>query len=563
MNKLKPHYEFDYLTKMTVAALLAVLAFYPLFWVIYTSFREALFDPTLTLAGYQEAYSDPRFFSTLYNTFLFCTFGSLLALLMGSFLAWVVGRTDVPMRRLFTGLGILPFITTPLINAIAWSFLLWPRSGLLNGLIRDLFNLTIETGPFNISSIYGMIWVFGISFSPYAFLITLGAFRSMDPSLEEAARISGASWRNTLTSITFPVLSPSILSAWLLIFVLAAGQFGLPAVLGTPQAIYVLTSTIYQKSNIFPVQYGQAASLAMSLMAITVFFTWLRRYILGSKSYVAITGKGYKPEIIKTGKLKTPLTIFCILYLLFSIVLPFLILIYASLISYWSPKLTYNFSLKNYYAIIIEYPITWSAIKNSLVYSSSSALIALFIAFIVSYIIVRTRWQGRSFLEYASMVPISVPAIVFALGIFAAYVRPPFSLHGTVWILALGYISIYLPFGMRSCTGALTQVHEELEESARISGASWFRSSKDIVIPLISQSLLSGYILLFVTMLRELSASIMLYSPRTIVAGVALFDIWEEGNFPALAAFSVVLLIIAGAVIGLLFKFVKAEMVQS
>lgn len=538
-----------------VVVIVLVLVLYPLLMLLWRSLATSEADPTLSAKWYIRAYTDPSVRMALLNTLGVVGGSVAIAFFFGVSLAWLIARTNTPGARALELLPILPFVTAPFIGAVGWVFLLAPKVGFINVFLRTLVGSAAAEGPTNIYTAWGMIWVMGLYLTPYVYLFTSGAFKSLDPALEEVSRVSGAGTLGTFLKVTLPLVTPALLSGTLLAFVMGAGMFAIPAALGITARTYVLTTLIWRNLNTWPAKFELAAAMGTILLLMSLIGLYLHRRAIGGKEYTTITGKGFRPARTDLGRWRYGALAFCLAYLVLAVGLPYLALAYASLTRYWTIQITPGiFTLDNYRFVLLEYKITWPAIRNSLLLSASGATICVLLAAVVSFIVVRTRARGRGILDYVSMMPVGVPATVLAVGLLAAWIRPPLVLYGTAWILLVAYITHFLPFGVRSAASSLHQLSRELEESSRICGASWLRTFAQITLPLIRPGVMAGWILLFIIFMREMNASVLLYTPATVVISVALFDMWMDGLYNRIAAFSFLIVLVSVAAVALAQK---------
>ena len=541
---------------LAVVLVIGVLVVYPAVLIL----RDSFFDKNgaLSLTWYIEAYSDPRNFGAILNTLVIAAGTSLLATVFGTFMAWAVVRTNLPLRRVIEASAIVPFISTPFIGALAWILLASPGTGLINHFWQLLF------GPgesiVNIYSIWGLILVESLYEMPYVFLIVAGALRSMDPTLEEASFSSGAGLTRTTLKVTLPLVLPAILGGALLVFVLAAEQFGVPAVLGTPARIRVLTTSIWDTQSVFPPKYGLGAALCVTLFLISTIGLYLQRRIVNARSFTTVGGKGARPRRIDLGAMKWVVTGLCLLYLMMSVVLPYATILFSSIRTLWTPHFHWaQLTIENYNWVLFKYPITQRALFNSIMLAAVGATLGIMFAAVISFLTLRTRVPGRKSLDYLAMLPMAFPGIVLAVGLLRAWINPPLVLYGTIWILLVAYIARYLPYGVRSTSATLVQVHPELEESSLSSGANWFQTFWHVTLPLLKPGIVSGWILLFVSFTRELSASVLLYSPGHEVISVAIYDLWAQGDFRPLSALAVIQIVISLVMLVIVKKVTKVD----
>lgn len=534
MGRLRPSWLLDPLlyVQLVLILLLGILIVYPAAILIDMSLRDEA--GALSLKWYVQAYTNPRNLNAILNTLIIAAGTAVAATVAGTFLAWAVVRTDMPGRRLVEMASIVPFISTPFIGALAWVLLASPTSGLINQL------WTYAGGPgalINIYSLTGIIFVESLYEMPFVFLMVAGALRSMDPTLEEASLSSGAGLWQTTVRVTLPLVLPAILGGALLVFVLAAEQFGVPAVLGTPARIRVLTTSIVETQASYPIRLGLGAALSVTLLAIALAGLWLQRRLLGGRSYTTVGGKGAHPRRFQLGPFRWLIFGFAVAYLMLAVVLPYAAIFLSSIRTIWTADFRWEqWTLENYRWVFFDYPITQRAFVNSLLLAVVGASVTMLLCAVISFLSLRTRLPGRRVLDYLSMVPLGFPGVVLAFGLLHAWIYPPVVLYGTIWILFVAYMTRYIPIGVRSTSATLVQIHPELEESSLSSGANWFQTFKNITLPLLKPGIFAGWVLLFVAFSRELSASVLLYSPRLEVLSVAIYDLLLGGQFRALSA---------------------------
>jgi iron(III) transport system permease protein len=524
-----------------VILFLCVLILYPTFILLHHSIRDEA--GALSFANYFLAYTTLRNFQAILNTIIVAFGTALFSVIVGTFLAWAVVRTDMPGRRLVELASIIPFISTPLIGALAWILLASPQTGLINQAWRFFGG---DDALLRIYSMWGIIFVQVLYETPVVFLLVAGALRSMNPTLEEASLSAGAGIVQTTLRVTLPLVLPAILAGALLVFILAAEQFGVPAVLGTPAKIRVLTTSIWEAQSVYPPRDGLAAALSLTLLVIALGGLWLYQRMLGTRSFTTVSGKSAQPRRIELGPIRWMLLGICVLYLLLAVVLPLTTIFLSSIRTIWTADFRWEqFTLTNYHYVLFAYQPAQRAIVNSLflgvVGATATILLCAFIAFLTQ----RVRLPGHKFLDTLSMVPMGFPGIVLAVGLLHAWIYPPLVLYGTIWILFIAYMTRYIPLGVRSISATLSQIHPELEESSQSSGASWWKTFRYITLPLLRPGIFAGWALLFVAFTRELSASILLYSPSLEVLSVVVYDMYQEGNFRALSALTTLQVVVA------------------
>jgi len=528
--------------------LLGYLILFPSAVLLLESVQDA--EGKWTAAWYVQAYASADNFRAVRNSLIIGAGSAVFATLLGTLLAWIVARTDTPGRRILEVAALVPFICPPFIGALAWTLLGSPNTGLLNQWARRLLGVERLVDMYSLG---GMVVVIGLYTAPFVLLIVGGALRSMDASMEEASLMAGAGQAATTGLVTLPMVAPAILAGAFLAFVLALEQFGVPAVLGLPARIPVLTTKIWTTISEYPPQYGQGAALCVILLVLTMVGVTFQRRLLARRRFTTVTGKGARPRVVPLGRWRWMALGLGLVYLLAAMVLPMGALVLASFRWVWTQQLAWSqLTLHNYRYILTEYPLSRQAMANSLLLGVGGATLAIILAAVISFLTLRARLPGHSALGQLAMLPLAFPGTVLAYGMLRAWIQPPLVLYGTMWILLAAYVGRYLPYGVQSTSATLAQIHPELEESSLMSGASWPATFRCITLPLLRSGLLAGWILLFVSFLRELSASVLLYTPKQVVLSVALFDLWASGDIGYLAALSVLMIVVAVAALGLL-----------
>ena len=524
----------------------------PITMLIYGAFRTA---PPMAAGGFTLAnfgvILSANYLEAFWNTIIVGVGTAVGCTVVGTALAWLVFRTDMPGRNVLAILITSSFYFPSFLTAEAWVTLLEPKSGMLN----NIFRLAApHFAGLNIHTLGGIIWVATLAYLPYTFLFLAAPLQSIDPTFEEAAAISGAKRTRIVFTVTLPLVSYAILSGALLTFILAVGLFGVPAVIGMPAQIYVLATKIFQLLEFYPSNYQVAAALSVMLMVMTVAAVWLQRYLVGRRTHTSITGKAYRPRPMPLGRLRWPAFAICIVYFTLAVLLPLCALLYLSFTRFYTGMLDFShLTWDHYYQILFVYPITGRAFWNSFLLSSTGATIAIGLCTFVSYIVIKGTGRLRGALETVTMMPSAIPGLVIAVGLLWAYIRSP--IYGTVLILLVSYVTHYLPQGFRIVSSNLIQMDSALEESARVAGASWLMTLKDIVVPLIRPAMISGWLLLFVAFFRELSSAVLLYTNGNEVLSVAIWDLSQNGNLGMLSALAILMLIV---VYGLFFAIQSA-----
>jgi iron(III) transport system permease protein len=536
-----------FVAHIAVILFLCVLILYPVGILIDQSFRDD--NGALTLANYISTYTSLRNYQAILNTILIASGTAFASVVVGTFLAWAVVRTDMPGRRVIEMASIIPFISSPLIGALAWILLASPNTGLINQAWRFLGG---GAPLLDIYSIWAIVYVQTLYEAPVVFLLVAGALRTMNPTLEEASLSAGAGIVKTTLRVTLPLVAPSILAGALLVFILAAEQFGVPALLGSSARIRVLTTSIWEAQSTFPPRTGLAAALSVTLLVLALVALWLHKKMLGARSFTTVSGKGAQPRRIALGAVRWAAFAICAAYLMLAVVLPVATIFVSSIRTIWTADFRWEqFTLVHYYEVLFDYQPAQRAIVNSLFIAVVGATVTILLCAFISFLSLRVRLPGSKFLDTLTMIPLGFPGIVLAVGLLYAWINPPIVLYGTIWILFVAYMTRYIPLGVRSVSATLSQIHPELEESSQSSGANWFKTFWYVTLPLLRPGIFAGWALLFVAFMRELSASILLFSPNQEVLSVVIFDMYGEGNFRQLSALTTLQILIAVTVLAI------------
>src|SRR5438270_2649551 len=528
-------------------ALVVWLSLVPLVFLLWQSFltpQTAARPAVFTLENFRTAYFSAETFRLFINSVQYAVGTALLALGLGTALAWMNERTNTPFKRLFFALSIIPLVIPGILFTVSWIMLGSPKIGILNLVLQKLFDT--DTVFINVYSLAGMIWVDGLHYSPMAFLLMTAGFRSMDPSLEESAMMSGASVFQVARLITFKLAWPAAAGSLLILFVRSLESFEVPALLGLPVGIQVYTSSIYQAIHQYPSQIGLGAAYAITLLLITSFGIYLQsRLAYHGSRYATVTGKGFRPRTIDLGGWRYLTAGLFILYFLVIVLLPFLVLVWSSLQKFYSAPSWAALSRVSLdsYRTILDYPQFWQTVENSLFLSLTTATLIMLLGAVISWVVVRTKIPGRWVLDNIASLPLVFPGLVLGLSIMICYLYFDIGVYGTLWIMLIAYVTRFLPYGMRYASTSMLQIHKELEESAAMSGASWTMAFRRIVLPLLKPGLLAGWIYVMIVSMRELSSSILLFSPGTEVVSIMIWELWQNGQYVELSALGVMLII--------------------
>ena len=528
---------------LIVSTIVAAAVIVPLVVLFVSSFRVLDpfgWDTTWGFGNYEKLFTDHVIPKAFVNTLIISAGSTALATLLGVSLAWVNARTNCPGRDLLEPWNLVPFFLSPFVGAIAWHNLASPQTGLLNAWARDY--LGVSEYLFNVNNIWGVIWVTGIFFAPLVYLFVVGSLRRMDPSLEDSARTTGAGLLRTTLTVTLPLVAPAILSGAIIVFVTSAGEFGVPFKLSAPYGWETLTTQIFSKAVGDDANHYLGAAMSMSLGAITVFLIWIQQRYIAPRSFTTVTGKGFRPNVLDLGPWKWVAFGYNITYILVAVVLPILCLLIVSLHPVWTAEIDWDqISFINYEKTLFFWrpdaiQAATNGIFNSFILAISGATIAMILSLVVSYMIHRTKGFGSKFLDFLCVVPIGFPGIVLAMGVLVTYIQTP--IYATLWILLLGYITRFFPYGQRNISSIMLAISEELDQSSRMAGATWLTTLRRITIPLLKPGIFAGWVLLFIIFLRELSISIILYTTGTETLSVGVYYLSNFENEPLTAALS-------------------------
>ena len=541
-------------------ALLAVLTFlvlYPVAMLLLGALTNTnpvvdgfgVFD--LSLDNFVSVLGNANVHHALANSLIACTGGTALAVAIGLAFSWIVVRTNTPFRGFLGAASLVPLFVPPLVAGVAWSILGSPKSGLLNTLMKWMgLDWRID-----LYSMAGLIVVFGMYYAPYVYMFTASALRNMDPSLEEAAEIAGVGPVRTLFTVTFPLVAPAIISGMLLSFIVMLGIYGIPAVLGAPANISVLTTYIFKLTNWSPPLYSTAAAVAIILMVVTGALVLLQQRVLAGRSFITVAGKAFRPRVLDLGPWRWLTLALALLYLVIVVVLPTLALIVAAFRRFlFIPDAASLFDMRHYSLVhfesIFDNPLTMRSIWNTMEVGLVTAVLGGLLAFAIGYTVHRGSVPGRRAIDLVATLPVAIPGLVIGVAYLWAWIGLPGGLYGTIWILALAFIARFIPDTMKALSTSFLQIHRELEEAAWVCGRGRLGTIRSIVLPLARPGTIAAMTLLFILAIRELGSSLFLYTSDTTVMAVLLLDYYEGGNTGKTAAFSLVQTALLAVLIG-------------
>ncbi|MEP7070655.1 MAG: iron ABC transporter permease [Usitatibacter sp.] len=528
---------------IAMVALLAGLVLLPLYWLTVTSLTDDARH--FTLAHYRHFLDDPSFVKPLVTTLWTSAAVGFLCVVAAAPMGWLVARTELPFKRVFRMLILASFVTPPFLGAFAWVLLGGPNAGLLNQWYYALFDLKpFEAQPLvNIFSAWGMVFVMALYTFPYVFTFVANSLDVIPSDLEEASAILGARpWRTAL-HVTLPLVMPALLAGFLVAFLQSMTLFGVPAILALPAGIDTMTTKIWSLFQ-FPPQPGLAAAASLPLLVVTVVLLRTQATIMGRRGYSVIGGKSTGVRLARLGPWAVPALALFVFVLGCSILLPYGVLVRTAFVKNWSGPVEGNLSLEHWRFVFFEFSQTRAALVNTFVLGTAAATVGTILATTVGYLSLRKLVWGHRALAFLATAPVAIPGIVLAVGLFLSYTRPPIVLYGTLWIIFLAYVTKELPVGYQQVAASLKSVHPELEDASRIFGATRLGTLMRITAPLIRNGVIATWIFIFIGSIRELSATILLFTARTKTISVTMFDLRESNDWGPIAVLSITMLAI-------------------
>ncbi len=523
---------------LVTGLLLAALMLPPLAMLVHGSFAQTNAAGAVTgwtLHHFRALLTAPGVGTTLWNSLVFSAGSTVLSLAVGGLLAWLVERTNAPLRFLATLSTIISMGTPYVLHVVAWLFLLGPV-GPANG----LWQAAGGAGKLiEVQSMGGMILIEGFLWSPLVFLLLGATFRAANADMEEAARTSGASVPATIWRISLPLAMPAILALALFVFIRAIGAFEVPALVGIPSRIYVLTTTVFESMKTMPPDLGQASAFAVVMVAIVaVLLHFYGRLSANAEKYHSVTGKGFRPRPFDLGAWRWAAGALIVANFIIVLLLPMIALVWMALQRFprgFSMAGLKTLTLSNFNAVI-EAPNYLDLAFNSLLVAAGAASAIMALAAFAGWIAARNAPGGRV-LDQLSTLSLVFPGIVLGVAVMEVYLRVPLPIYGTLWIILIAYIIRFMPFGMRYVYAGVLQLHRELEEAAAVAGAGTLTILRRIVAPLLRPAMVAGWLFIFLIANKELAIAVLLASPGAQVAAVAVFDLWVNGQGGELAAF--------------------------
>lgn len=540
------------------ALFLVFLMLLPLGWIFVASLQT---EAGWSFSGYAQVFTEKAYLKAIWNTLIISFWVGVVAVLIGSLLAWLVTRTDLPFKRTIRALVMASFVTPPFLGAFAWTLLAGPNAGVLNKAYRYLTGA--EEPIFNIFSIEGLIFVMALYSFPYVFSMIANVCELISTDLEDAANILGADKLRVAFTVTLPLTAPALLGGFIVAFLHSLSLFGAPAILGLPASLHTITTQIWALFQ-YPPRLDLAAAFSVPLLLATMLLIAMQKKILGRRGYSTVGGKGGERRLLRLGIFRIPALLLVLGILSLSVFLPYWILLKAALAKAWAQPLTWdNFTLDNFTFAFFQYGDTQNAILNTFKLGILTASVGTLIAALIAYITNRQLFWGARYLTFFALAPLVVPGIVLAVGLFLAYARPPILLYGTIWIMFVAYLTKEMPIGFSQAETTFKSIHPELEDASRILGANRLRALKDVTAPLARTGLIATWCFIFIGVIRELSASILLFTPKSKVVSVVIFDLKEEGQIGVIAVLGILLLLVSFLVILAVQWLVRREVLAT
>jgi iron(III) transport system permease protein len=550
---LSPRFNWQALVTLAILVIVGFLVLLPLVFLVEESLNTGdpmAFPPELYgIANYIAMFEEDL--HVLTNTVVIAVMATVMAILIGFALAWILTRTNVPGRERLERLMELPYYMTPLVGALAWSVLTSPKSGFFN----QLWHWAGGPGDlFNIYSMFGIAWVMALFEGTVAFVMISASMKSMDPALEESARVMGASKLRTALTVTLPLVMPGVLGATLFVFAEMLGSFAAALVIGIPGRIYVITTAIWDSTLSYPPDYGRASAMGLALFVVMFGMLTFYRRVVRRGSFATITGKAFRPRPMDMGKLAWLLFGVCALYIFLAVLLPLAALILTSLQRFATVLLGQaEYTFANYETAFSLGPVR-TALANSLMLGFGVASVGVVVIALLVWIIYRSQVVGRGYIEYLVMFPQAVPRMVFGLALLWAWLNMPIPIYGTLWLLALAYFTVMLPLGVRTLAGVVLQIDKSLEECARVCGASWGYQMRTITLPLLKPGILAAWLLIFMACVRELGVSVFLMGPNAKVIAPSIVAAWASSGTELTAAMALIQTFTVVLALAILFR---------
>ena len=557
-REVRPARSFDwtFLVWLLFAAILIFIVVNPLARLVLSSFERS--DGSgYTIDNYLTAYGRWRYIQALINTLVMGAGTAALATIFAVPLAWACARTDMPLRGSIRLAVLAAFIMPPYLAAVGWILLAGPNSGWINRVWMAVTGDT--TGIINVFTLGGLILIMACHLFFFIFVFTSTALELVSSEMEDAANILGAGIVKTAFKITLPLVYPAILGGIIIVFLQSIALFGVPALIAIPARYPVVTTQLWQFFE-YPVRVEVAAAYALPLLAITMLLLWLQKRILARKGFTTVAGKGGERRIVRLGPWRWVMLAYALFVAALAVVMPFIVLVQAAFAKAWGRGFSLdNLTFGNFQFILFEHQGARSAIVNSVVYASISAVGAIALALAIAYIVKRNLMRFGGILAFLCMAPFVIPGVVLAIGFYAAYAAPPLSLGGTSLIIILAFLTRLLPIAYQNSAAGIASIHPEMEEAVRVLGGGRLTAIRKVVAPLLKRTLVGAWILVFIPACQELSTAIFLTGPHTRVISVLMLDFSEEGRLEQLSALGGILLLITVVIVAVGFRVVGRD----
>ncbi len=552
--------------KLALALVVAILVYQvviPLLMVVWTSLKierpgePGFFDLSFSFANYVRAFASRDFWQATWNTLYFAVVSTALSFALGTFLAWVVHRTNTPFARLIGIITLGRIIIPGILITVSWILLASPSIGVLNHALEAAIGIK---GVLNIYTFWGMVWVHSLEITPLAYLLLSAALQSMDPRLEEASSVAGAGHWSTLRRVSLPLILPAVGATVMLLLIYTVETFEVPLLLGGRAQVRVYTTEIYYNTARTPTDWGLSGAYSIAILILcAVFLAAYFRLVRHGERYQTVTGKDFRPRRIDLGRWRYVTCALGLLLVFLITGLPFLVMLYGSLLRRYQPpsiEVFRGMSLDNYHEILRDPVYSLDPMWNSTLVGLGSATAVMLLVSVMSYFVHKTRMRGRKLIDFLGFAPIAMPSVVLGTAFLWFYLLVPLPVLGTLTIICLAYITRYMAVALRFISTSMLQIHTELEEAAAVAGGGWWRNFHRIYLPLLRPGLMAGWFWVMVHAYRELTIALMLARSRNRTAAVVIYDLWENGSFPQLSAFGVlifgllIVLVLLGQTIG-------------
>ena len=555
---VRPARSFDwtFLVWLLFAAILVFIVVNPLARLVLSSFERA--DGSgFTIDNYLTAYGRWRYIQALINTLVMGAGTAALAAIFAVPLAWACARTDMPLRGSIRLAVLAAFIMPPYLAAVGW--ICSPARTQAGSTGSGWPSPATTTGIVNVFTLGGLILIMACHLFFFIFVFTSTALELVSSEMEDAANILGAGIVKTAFKITLPLVYPAILGGIIIVFLQSIALFGVPALIAIPARYPVVTTQLWQFFE-YPVRVEVAAAYALPLLAITMLLLWLQKRILARKGFTTVAGKGGERRIVRLGVWRWVMLAYALFVAALAVVMPFIVLVQAAFAKAWGRGFSLdNLTFGNFHFILFEHQGARSAIVNSVVYASISALGAIALALAIAYIVKRNLLRFGGILAFMCMAPFVIPGVVLAIGFYAAYAAPPLSLGGTSLIIILAFLTRLLPIAYQNSAAGIASIHPEMEEAVRVLGGGRLTAIRKVVAPLLKRTLVGAWILVFIPACQELSTAIFLTGPHTRVISVLMLDFSEEGRLEQLSALGGILLLITVVIVAVGFRVVGRD----